>query len=440
MLAIFHLAWMIERNPPMDIAFVIPFTALMLICVVFPLLGVVVFWFRARGSFLEKAGWSLLIIQPFVGLFFLNEALAKCGLSLRSRGDDGKTKPRQPENDTPRVESEARHTLRQFFPEIELGALLGGSSGGRLVFRASYKENDVIAKLHPQADKAEHEKNALAAAKGLLGSVGLRVPSVLGKVDRGILIESIDGQAPDIAGNDHHLRLCIEYLAGMARVEIPSGMVNHYHGAHLRHRLEQERGFLESAASRFPEVSDLRRDFESIFAVAVAAVDSDPKGVVAHGDFQPQNLIITASRELVPVDWSDFGLAHHGYEIANLLFDLDSDRMRLAFSWYGDSLEWQVSADCLTQGLAIACIIRAGANLRQLLSGVHPSQDSIAKARQTLLQNRGLLTRGFEADCRHSTPSSGAPELSALGSVALDSARRGPLAPGHQSTPPTAGH
>jgi hypothetical protein len=54
-----------------------------LICVVFPLLGLVIFWFKARGSFLAKLGWSLLILQPLVGLFFFNEVMAKCGLKRR---------------------------------------------------------------------------------------------------------------------------------------------------------------------------------------------------------------------------------------------------------------------------------------------------------------------------------------------------------------------
>ena len=67
----------------MDIASILILVAFILICLVFPFLGVVVFWFKARGSFLAKLGWSLLIVQPLVGLFFLNEAMAKCGLKRR---------------------------------------------------------------------------------------------------------------------------------------------------------------------------------------------------------------------------------------------------------------------------------------------------------------------------------------------------------------------
>lgn len=67
----------------MDPALLVILIAMILICVVFPLLGLVIFWFKARGSFLAKLGWSLLIIQPLVGLFLLNEAMAKCGLKNR---------------------------------------------------------------------------------------------------------------------------------------------------------------------------------------------------------------------------------------------------------------------------------------------------------------------------------------------------------------------
>lgn len=74
---------MIRENPAMDPALLFISILLILNCLVFPLLGVVIFWFKARGSFLAKLGWSLLIIQPLVGLFFLNEAMAKCGLKNR---------------------------------------------------------------------------------------------------------------------------------------------------------------------------------------------------------------------------------------------------------------------------------------------------------------------------------------------------------------------
>jgi len=247
---------------------------------------------------------------------------------------------------------------------------------------------DVIAKLHPQTNTAGQEVKALKAAKGLLGGVGLRVPMLIGTADRGILLEFIEGRTPNLAGDDHHLRLCVEYLAGMARIGIPRNMTSHYHGAGLRQRLEHERVVFETAASRFHELSDLRADFEDIVVAAAAAVDSDPEGVMAHGDFQPQNLLVTASGELVPVDWSDFGRAHRGYEIANLLLRLNPERMRSAFLWYGNALDRVVPAECLAEGLAIARVIRAGGVLRQLLSGTGCNENSIAIARRILLRKQ----------------------------------------------------
>jgi hypothetical protein len=83
MLAILPHGRMIQENPPMDPASIAILIAMSLICVVFPLLGLVIFWFKARGSFLAKLGWSLLILQPLVGLFFFNEVMAKCGLKRR---------------------------------------------------------------------------------------------------------------------------------------------------------------------------------------------------------------------------------------------------------------------------------------------------------------------------------------------------------------------
>lgn len=211
--------------------------------------------------------------------------------------------------------SEARSTLHQLFPELDLGEPLGGSSGGRSVFQGCHRGRKVIAKLHPQPGKAEQESNALALAKRLLEAVGLGVPSLIATNQQGILIESVEGSVPDMAGNDRHLRLCIEYLAKMARAELPTQIPNHYFGAPLRHRLRQERGFFEATESQHAGVSDLRADFENI--------------------------------------WE----AMEGEE---------------------------VPSDRLQHGLAITCIIRTGANLRQLSCGSSCTPDAIEKARQTI--------------------------------------------------------
>ena len=175
-------------------------------------------------------------------------------------------------------------------------------------------------------------------------------------------------------------------------MKVPHGLPNHCHGAHLWHRLDQENGFFEAACSRFPEWSALRPDFEAIFAMAVAGAESGSEGVAAHGDYHPQNLVLTDSGTSVPFDGMDFGLAHPGYDLANPVFELEPARIRRAFAWYKAALAVEVAPELPQQGLSTACILRAGGNLRQQRAGPDAGWNFINKARETIVLGKGHTT------------------------------------------------
>lgn len=63
---------------PAEFKFYIVVFVLVAILAILPAVSVFVFWKRVNISFSRKLYWSILIAQPLVGLYFLNE-----GLSLR---------------------------------------------------------------------------------------------------------------------------------------------------------------------------------------------------------------------------------------------------------------------------------------------------------------------------------------------------------------------
>lgn len=62
-----------------------------------------------------------------------------------------------------------------------------------MVFKAKYKDRDVITKLHPVGSKkAQQEFDATKQAKSLLDAAGLTVPEIIDIKEEGLLIEFIE--------------------------------------------------------------------------------------------------------------------------------------------------------------------------------------------------------------------------------------------------------
>ncbi len=257
--------------------------------------------------------------------------------------------------------------LKSLFPSIEIHNIVNGSSGGRSVFKARYKDMDIIAKLHPEgARKALQEATATDKAKSLLNPLGLFVPKIFDIKDEGILVEFVSGNTPDLS-KEEDLLICLDYLLKMNGVQPPGDLENHFYGENLKNRIQDELRYFQEALIRVPDLQRSKAQFDSIYSKALDTISADTPGVIGHGDFQQKNLILTSERKLVPIDWGDFGLAHKEYDVGNLLCGVDLNQL-MARAKLSHTLQEKLNAfGNYKQGVAIACVLRIGSNCRQIV-------------------------------------------------------------------------
>jgi len=80
-----------------------------------------------------------------------------------------------------------------------------------------------------------------------------------------------------------------------------------------------------------------KREFEDVLTNSYRRLqqlkfDSKPYYILGHGDIAPQNVIISAGKELKLIDWEDLGLIDPAYEIAIIFDSFDfSDRQKELF-------------------------------------------------------------------------------------------------------------
>jgi len=269
--------------------------------------------------------------------------------------------------------ADARAKLVELFPEIEFeDEPLPNSSGGKRIFLGIFRGRKVVVKLHRENGKADQEAKATRKAKIMLSEKALPVPCVKYVRDNAIVLEYISGDKFEISDMKHR-RLSIEYLIEMHSVRASDDLEDHYFGQALRNRIHQERLRLEQALQAAEQLDEVVSDFDCLCLRAVSAADSDSKGVISHGDYQPRNLLCTGYA-VVPIDWVDFGRAHQAYDICNLLYELPFKTVLEGTIYYanrkfGKDVSSSQIESILREGSAIAGVIRAGSHFRQIING-----------------------------------------------------------------------
>jgi hypothetical protein len=203
-----------------------------------------------------------------------------------------------------------------------------GSSGvatasvQRLVFEVGRQSFTVIKKTFRPGGKPGAEDPAnwaywrrefLAYESGLLPSgPGLKAPRLLGTDGDAVFLAAADGQAetPEVAAE----RLA-RWQAGSDLPEVPW-----LSGHQLAQRIA-EKDLDWSAVDADPALSEIWGRREDLLE-ALGLVPS----VLSHGDFHPGNLI-AAGDDTVALDWSAFGVAPVGADLAHLALGALRDQL-----------------------------------------------------------------------------------------------------------------
>jgi hypothetical protein len=213
-------------------------------------------------------------------------------------------------------------------------------------------------------EKAAQEAAAMVKARRRLDRVSLRVPRRLLLCDKYLVTELIEkeGLVSDCVGE------ALGYLKAMHSIPTDGITTNHYHGGHLRHRLEQEQHYIRYLTADVgwcqPALDAVTRALSlgALSAIDLAAVPP----VVGHGDFHKSNVLVAANRQIVPIDWVDFGLCDPRYEVAHFLDSLDFNDIEMVRITYNP--RWpsgRTTDDDLKLGGIINAIIELGSIARQ---------------------------------------------------------------------------
>lgn len=243
----------------------------------------------------------------------------------------------------------------------------------RKVLLGSFKGSVAVAKLAkgPGDDMQREAYNMLCARH-----LGLEAPEVYYYNNRCLIMKFIPHER-EFRREPGDYRLAIQYLARLHSISPEKvscvGLPSHYCGSSLMQRLEDERSYLSKAKDKLP--TELYERISATFQAVIeeAAETFSSRCVVGHGDFRPDNLIVSNGK-VVPVDWVDFGYTIREYELGALFFgdknlslvkQLIEEYLALTYMTRRTGDEEKI----LRASLSIAYVIMTGSHFRLIQLG-----------------------------------------------------------------------
>lgn len=239
--------------------------------------------------------------------------------------------------------------------------------------------NGLYFKRRPETDKAKQEYLATRLARLLLPAM-LRLPTTWGVIEDRFITERIDSEDFD-SNSEKHAVEGAKYLARLHAIQLSPSLVkelqrcgyNHYEGQTLSNRLKEELQKAKEAFGDHTSMASTLESFDSVIREATEKWNFNAELVLGHGDYQAQNIKVN-NGEIIPLDWTDFGLCYRGYDIAHYLTSLNSDLRQTAVENYVSICQCDL-ATSLSQGEIVDRIIRAGSDARKVVDLGEPIDD-----------------------------------------------------------------